>query len=82
MKLIYDADTDALYVDLKEGVVEESEEVAPGFVLDFDAEGNVLGMDLDSEASKKVDLSRLETEGLQISLEFARPQGQRRSKAF
>lgn len=64
MKLIYDADTDALYVDLKEGVVEESEEVAPGFVLDFDAEGNVLGMDLDSEASKKVDLSRLETEGV------------------
>lgn len=33
MKFIYDADTDALYIDLKEGHVEESEEVAPGFVL-------------------------------------------------
>lgn len=30
MKLIYDADTDALYVDLKAGTVEESEEVATG----------------------------------------------------
>lgn len=58
-----------------------AEEIAPGFVLDFDAAGNVLGIDLDSEASKKVDLSRLETEGLQISLELARPQGQQRSKA-
>lgn len=81
MKLIYDADTDALYVDLKAGRVEESEEVSPGFVLDFDAEGNVLGIDIDSEASKKVDLSRLETDGLQISLDLARPQGQQRSKA-
>lgn len=82
MKLIYDADTDALYVDLKEGKVEESEEVAPGFILDFDVEGNVLGIDLDSEASKKVDLSRLETDGLQISLNLARPEGQQYGKAI
>lgn len=68
MKLIYDADTDALYVDLKAGRVEESEEVAPGFVLDFDAEGNVLGIDIDSEASQKVNLSRLEIEGLRLNL--------------
>lgn len=81
MKLIYDADTDALYVDLKEGRVEESEEVAPGFVLDFDAAGNVLGIDMDSEASKRVDLSRLETEGLQISLNLASPREQKRNKA-
>ena len=64
MKFTYDAETDALCIDLKEGRVEESEEVAPGFILDFDAEGNVLGVDIDSEASKKVDLSRLEIDGV------------------
>lgn len=68
MKFIYDADTDALYIDLKAGRVEESEEVAPGFVLDLDAAGNVLGIDIDSEASKKVDFSRLETDGLLLGL--------------
>jgi uncharacterized protein YuzE len=73
MKLIYDADTDALYLKLKDGRVEESEEVAPGFVLDFDAEGNVLGVDIDAAASEKVDLSLLETEGLRISLTHAEP---------
>ncbi len=73
MELIYDTDTDALYIDLKEERVEESEEVASGFVLDLDAERNVLGIDIDSEASKKVDLSRLETNGLLPGLTLTAP---------
>ncbi len=80
MKLIYDADTDALYIDLKAGQVEESEEVAPGFVLDLDAAGNVLGIDIDSDASKKVNLSRLETDGLLIGLTPSKPQESRESR--
>ncbi len=81
MKFTYDAETDALYIDLKEGRVKESEEVAPGFVLDFDVEGNVLGIDIDSGASKKVDLSRLETDGLLIGLTPAELRKTRQSKA-
>lgn len=81
MKFIYDADTDALYIDLKEGRVEESEEVAHGFVLDLDAAGNVLGIDIDSDASKKVDLSRLETDGLLIGLTPSKRRGTSQSKA-
>ncbi|HZY65843.1 MAG: DUF2283 domain-containing protein [Actinomycetota bacterium] len=81
MKLIYDTDTDALYIDLREGRVEESEEVAPGFILDLDAEGNVLGIDIDSEASKKVDLSRLETDGLLLGLTPAEPRKPGRARA-
>jgi uncharacterized protein YuzE len=73
MKFIYDADTDALYINLKEGRVEESEEVAPGFVLDLDAKGNVLGIDIDAEASEKVNLSLLETDGLLIGLTPSSP---------
>jgi uncharacterized protein YuzE len=81
VKFIYDANTDALYIDLKAGRVEESEEVAPGFVLDLDASGSVLGIDIDSEASKKVDLSRLETDGLLIGLTPTEPRRSGRARA-
>ena len=43
MKIEYDRQADAMYIRLKAGVVAESEEVRPGVVLDFDAEGKVLG---------------------------------------
>ena len=35
----------------------ESEEIAPGIVVDFDADGNIVGMELE-DASKRVDLSK------------------------
>ena len=44
MKIEYDQQADAMYIRLKAGTVAESEEVRPGVVLDFDAEGKVLGM--------------------------------------
>ncbi|CAN5884890.1 hypothetical protein BH23ACT11_BH23ACT11_15720 [soil metagenome] len=81
MKFIYDADTDARYIDLKAGRVEESEEVVPGFVLDLDASCGVLGIDIDSEASKKVNLSRLETDGLLIGLTPTEPRRSGRARA-
>ena len=43
----------------------DSREVAPGVVLDFDTEGNLVGIDID-RASKIVYLSRLEAESLPI----------------
>ncbi len=48
-------------------------EVAPGVVLDFDAEGRLVGIDID-HASQIADLSRLEAEALPIgSLSVLRP---------
>ena len=44
----------------------DSREVVPGIVLDFDAEGHLVGIDID-QASKVVNLSRLEAESLPIS---------------
>jgi len=61
----YYADTDSLYIDLLEKESADSVEVAPGVVLDFDAEGNLVGIDID-QASKRIDLSRLEAEGLPL----------------
>ena len=63
MKLHYYAETDSLYIELKAGPGVETREIASGVNADLDAEGTVVGLDIDS-ASKKLDLSTLETVAL------------------
>jgi len=46
MRLKVDRDSDALYFRLDEAAVVESEEVQPGVILDFNAEGNVVGIEI------------------------------------
>lgn len=58
MKLTYFADTDSLYIDLSEKTSVESREVSAGVVLDYDAKGALVGIDIDN-ASKKVQLKDL-----------------------
>ena len=58
MKLNYYAETDSLYIDLSEKPSAQSREVSEGVVLDYDADGNLVGIDIDN-ASKKVQLKRL-----------------------
>ena len=58
MKLNYYPDTDSLYIDLSERPSAESREISDGVVLDYDAEGNLVGIDIDN-ASRKVDLKNL-----------------------
>jgi uncharacterized protein YuzE len=58
MKLNYYADTDSLYIDLSERISVESREISAGVVLDYDAEENLVGIDIDN-ASQKVDLKEL-----------------------
>lgn len=71
MKFKYYRETDTLYIDLADRPSAESREIAPGVVLDFDAEGRLVGIDVD-QASKVVDLSRLQAEALPVqSLELA-----------
>ena len=66
MKFHYYPETDSLYIDLSERASADSREVAPGVVLDFDAEGHLVGIDID-HASQIINLSRLEAEALPIS---------------
>jgi uncharacterized protein YuzE len=68
MKFHYYADTDSLYIDLADRPGGEAREVAPGVVLDFDAEGKLVGIDID-HASDVVNLSRLEAIALPITRE-------------
>ena len=58
MKLNYHADTDSLYIDLAERPSVESREVSEGVVLDYDAGGNLVGIDIDN-ASARVALDLL-----------------------
>jgi uncharacterized protein YuzE len=60
MKLHYYPDTDSLYIELKDTPGAESREVAAGLLVDLDANGDVVGFDID-HASRKLDLSRIET---------------------
>lgn len=64
MKLAYHKDTDSLYIDLADAPSAESREVSDGVVLDYDAAGNLVGIDID-HASRKVQLLRLEVSGLE-----------------
>ena len=66
MKFSYYPDTDSLYIGLSNRVSDNSREVAPGVVLDFDVEGRLVGIDVD-HASQVVDLSRLEAQALPVS---------------
>lgn len=68
MKLAYYAETDSLYIDLSEHASAESREISEGVVLDYDAEGNLVGIDIDN-ASRKVQLERLTLTGLRGEIE-------------
>ena len=63
MKLHYYPETDSLYIDLANRPSADSKEVANGLVIDFDSEGNIVGIDIDN-ASKNLDLRTLEAEAL------------------
>jgi uncharacterized protein YuzE len=67
MKLQYFSDTDSLYINLSSRSSAESEEVAEGIVLDYDEEGNIVGIDIDN-ASKKLELHELTLDHLPIQL--------------
>jgi len=56
----YFPDTDSLYIDLSHKQSTESQEVSEGVVLDYDAEGNLVGIDID-HASQKLNLRELVT---------------------
>lgn len=58
MKLNYSPDTDSLYIDLSEHPGVKSREVSKGIVLDHNAEGHLVGIDIDN-ASRKVEPTKL-----------------------
>ena len=65
MKLHYYPETDSLYIDLSAKPSTDSREIAQGLVVDFDSNGNVVGIDID-HASQKLDLKTVKTVSLPV----------------
>ncbi len=68
MKANYSPHTDSLYIDRSEQPSVERREISDGVVLDYDAEGNLVGIDIDS-ASLKVELHKLVVSKLPATIE-------------
>lgn len=62
MKFEYSRDEDALYVYFKEVDVSRSEDVDDGIVIDYDALGDVVGIEV-LDASSRIDMSDREGVG-------------------
>lgn len=58
MKINYYPDTDSLYIDLSSKPSADSREVSDGIVLDYDANGDLVGIDID-QASTKLEIKEL-----------------------
>jgi uncharacterized protein YuzE len=54
MKISYDPEVDVLSVLLNTNPIEESDEERPGLILDYDSDGNVVGIEV-LNASTRVD---------------------------
>lgn len=64
MKITYDAESDTLSIQLKDGPVVESDEEKPGVILDFDAQGDLAGVEI-LDASRRVsDPRKIELSGV------------------
>ena len=66
MTFTYDRKSDMLYISLIDKPSVESEEVAPGVVLDFDEDNQIVGIEIE-DAKKRIDMSRLEVSSLPIA---------------
>lgn len=54
MKVIYDPDQDILQIAFVSAVIEETTQISPGLVLDYDEDGQVIGLEI-RKASTKTD---------------------------
>ncbi len=65
MKATYDQRTDTLTLVLREGVaVAESDEDKPGVILDYDAEGNLVSLEVLDASTRVSQTNRIELEML------------------
>lgn len=62
----YFPETDMLFIKLTDGTSVESEEIAPGIVLDLDENSHIVGVEIE-DAGKQIDLSRLELKAMPLT---------------
>lgn len=57
MKVVYDPEVDILRITFSNIPVEESDEEKPGVILDYDKDGNIVGMEI-LDASERMENPR------------------------
>jgi uncharacterized protein YuzE len=57
MKVTYDADVDVLRILFNDAPIEESDEEKPGMILDYDSDGNIVGLEI-LNASQRIENPR------------------------
>ena len=57
MKVTYDPEVDVLRILFSNSPIEESDEDKPGVIIDYDKDGNLVGMEI-LDASKRIDNPR------------------------
>jgi uncharacterized protein YuzE len=57
MKVTYDPEVDVLRIFFNSASIEESDEDKPGIIIDYDKEGNIVGMEI-LDASKRIENPR------------------------
>jgi uncharacterized protein YuzE len=57
MKVTYDPEVDVLRILFSNAPIEESDEDKPGVIIDYDKDGNIVGMEI-LDASKRMDIPR------------------------
>ena len=65
MRFEYFPETDTLYIELKAGPGVNAQEVAPNVVLDFNEDGEVIGIEIE-HASKRTDLKNFQLSSFPI----------------
>ncbi|MCE4600217.1 MAG: DUF2283 domain-containing protein [Desulfurococcales archaeon] len=63
IRVSYDRIADALYVKLRDDKIADSDEVAPGVIIDFNDKGEVVGIEVLEFSRRNVDLKKLVMEG-------------------
>ncbi|MEM6450423.1 MAG: DUF2283 domain-containing protein [Cyanobacteria bacterium P01_D01_bin.105] len=54
MKLVYDPDRDILQISFNKTTIEETAQLSPGIILDYDEDGRVIGFEV-RRASQRLD---------------------------
>ena len=62
MRVVYDSKTDILTIILNEMPIVESDEDKPGIVLDYDASGNVVSMEVLDASLRVLQPTKIEYE--------------------
>ncbi len=66
MRIRVDQKADAVYVNLTDRAIEGSEEIAEGIVVDYDAEGRIVGIEILDAAKRTADPTVLQQFSLDV----------------